>query len=354
MLRFYATPTENGFSAGIIYTCAVFFGYVFENAEAKPIDAGFTGALLNVFISVSAEFLVFNRSKFTQMVTRKKLKSDDDEESTTTPVQTPDWDAPNTKRFGENKLTISLLNRMMEGFPEPIRSVQARALYFESLSLTFHPMQLFQIARIQRDVPPKRLCNHPSCCRGPTGHQRSNERVGVSPSNCPWHSVVVLYVPCILLTIEKFGLMLHVLFSQTNPSGTLALFGTAQNNMGHAKCIPIQRGKDRRRRHGTSLNRSPIQVSYSTRQLTSFKDPDLLELTATEMNFRSTFDAPNESIVKRRSTLALKLEDMGISKSQLASSKALGMEHALESIPKEQRLSTIIKQEAIEASKQGL
>jgi len=68
------------------------------------------------------------------------------------------------------------------------------------------------------------------------------------------------------------------------------------------------------------------------------------------MNFRSTFDAPNESIVRRRSTLALKLEDMGISKSQLASSKALGMEHALESIPKEQRLSTIIKQEAIEAS----
>ena len=56
----------------------------------------------------------------------------------------------------------------------------------------------------------------------------------------------------------------------------------------------------------------------STRQLTlSFKDPNLLELTAQEMNFRSSFDAPNESIARRRSTLTLKLEAMGISTSQL-------------------------------------
>ena len=94
----------------------------------------------------------------------------------------------------------------------------------------------------------------------------------------------------------------------------------------------------------------------STRQLTlSFKDPNLLELTAQEMNFRSSFDAPNESIARRRSTLTLRMEAMGISTSQLnKSAKALGVEHArehaLKSIPKEQRLSTIIMREAIEAS----
>ena len=90
----------------------------------------------------------------------------------------------------------------------------------------------------------------------------------------------------------------------------------------------------------------------STRQLTlSFKDPNLLELTAQEMNFRSSFDAPNESIARRRSTLTLRMEAMGISTSQLdISAKALGVEHALKSIPKEQRLSTIIMREAIEAS----
>ncbi|EJK71773.1 hypothetical protein THAOC_06754 [Thalassiosira oceanica] len=282
--RLHPWSLAMGASAGIIYTFSFFFGYIFHNTEAKPVDTGITGVLLNVFVSVLAEFLVFDRSKFMQLVTRKKIKSDDDEKSPSIPVQTPVWDVPNTKRFGESNLTVSLLNAMMEGFPEPIRSPAYNAMFLLSVSI-ITPL----IAEGQ-----------------PVISEATNEWVSLPPTvlGIPWW-----FFKQILLSILPYAALLKIIWDMPNEY---------------------------------PFNEEKIDSSGM--------DPALLELTAQEMNFRSSYDAPNESIARRRSTLSSKLEAIGISKSQLDNAKTLREEHALEYIPKEQRLSSIIKQEAIEAS----
>ena len=51
------------------------------------------------------------------------------------PVHRPEWDVPCGKRFGESKLTDTLLNEAMEGFPEPMKNVFFNIFMFMSVSL---------------------------------------------------------------------------------------------------------------------------------------------------------------------------------------------------------------------------
>ena len=96
-----------------------FFGYAYLNPEAKPIDAGITGVLLNVILAVLIDVFFMDRTKLNFMFRKTKKEKTDDEEvaSPSLAVQRPDWDIPCGKRFGESKLTDTLLNEAMDGFP---------------------------------------------------------------------------------------------------------------------------------------------------------------------------------------------------------------------------------------------
>ena len=65
----------------------------------------------------------------------KKEKTDDEEVPLPSPVQRPEWDVPCGKRFGESKLTSTLLNEAMDGFPEPMKNVFFNIFMFMSVSL---------------------------------------------------------------------------------------------------------------------------------------------------------------------------------------------------------------------------
>ena len=73
---------------------------------------------------------------------KNKEKNTDDHEHeqeeqvlSPSPVQRPKWDVPCCKRFGDSKLTNSLLNEAMEGFPEPIRSTFFNVFFFMSVCI---------------------------------------------------------------------------------------------------------------------------------------------------------------------------------------------------------------------------
>ena len=70
-------------------------------------------------------------------------------------------------------------------------------------------------------------------------------------------------------------------------------------------------------------------------------EPETLEMTPKELNFRRSFDAPNESILHRRSIVSMKMQELGIRSSLQKDEET--------AIPKDKRLSTIILKEQIQA-----
>ena len=91
---------------------------------------------MNVILSVLIDVFFMDRSKLHNMFRKtKKEKTDDEEVPLPSPVQRPEWDVPCGKRFGESKLTSTLLNEAMEGFPEPMKNVFFNIFMFMSVSL---------------------------------------------------------------------------------------------------------------------------------------------------------------------------------------------------------------------------
>ena len=69
-------------------------------------------------------------------------------------------------------------------------------------------------------------------------------------------------------------------------------------------------------------------------------DPDILELTPKELNFRANFDCPNESVLKRRSIVGDKMEALGLSV------KDTTKDVSMRNLPESSRLSFVIRKEA--------
>ena len=79
-------------------------------------------------------------------------------------------------------------------------------------------------------------------------------------------------------------------------------------------------------------------------------EPETLEMTPKELNFRQSFDAPNDSILHRRSIVSMKMQELGIRSSLQKDEET--------AIPKDLRLSSVILKEqihamAIEESEEG-
>lgn len=109
-----------------MYVFAFFFGYLYQNPSAAPVNAGITGFILNCVASIVIEIFFYRRNTSKVHVLRKQsslFSTNETEEHTDSAkerglVGRPDWDHPCIARFGEKPLTAGLLNLMMKGFPE--------------------------------------------------------------------------------------------------------------------------------------------------------------------------------------------------------------------------------------------
>lgn len=104
---------------GVLYVFVFFFGYIYQNPSAVPINVGIVGVILNCVVCVITEMVFFRRDKLRLRNLFSTEYTDSADERGGNPlVGRPDWDLPCTARFGEKPLTASLLNLMMKGFPE--------------------------------------------------------------------------------------------------------------------------------------------------------------------------------------------------------------------------------------------
>lgn len=113
-----------GAISGTVFVIGFFFGYIYLNPNAKPINAGIIGVILNVIFSYSNDYLWFG----------KQVQSGDDDDVSKERYR-PSWDIPQFARFGEGPLTFELINKMMGSFPEPMRSVAFNMFFFLSVSV---------------------------------------------------------------------------------------------------------------------------------------------------------------------------------------------------------------------------
>lgn len=275
--KFHPWSLAIGAWTGTIYVFAFFFGYTYQNSVAKPINAGIVGFILNVIGSFATNTLWFKRSN-------PRLVEDSEEEMLLHDQERrPKWDIPSSKRFGEGMLTSSLLNRMMVGFPEPMRRPIFNLFFFFTVSMI---TPLVAEGQPAIDVQTGSFVSEPPTVRG-----------------LPWW-----FMKQILLTVIPYVVLIKLIYD-----------------------IPNDYAFDE-----DTIDRVGI-------------DPELLELAPTEINFRNSFDTPNESILRRRNTISSKMEALGISaKSVAESEKSTGI-----NIPENMRLSFIIKDD-IAASRECL
>ena len=109
--------------AGLMYVFGFFFGYLYQNPSAAPVNAGITGLILNCVASISTEVFFYRRIKLHPEQRPSLFSTLSTDEQTDSAKERgkagrPDWDHPCVARFGEKPLTASLLNLMMKGFPE--------------------------------------------------------------------------------------------------------------------------------------------------------------------------------------------------------------------------------------------
>ena len=107
-----------------MYVFAFFFGYLYQNPSAAPVNAGITGLILNCVASIVTELFFYRRNKMQMLRKHVSFFSTTETEEYADSakerglVGRPDWDYPCIARFGEKPLTAGLLNLMMKGFPE--------------------------------------------------------------------------------------------------------------------------------------------------------------------------------------------------------------------------------------------
>ena len=229
------------------------------NPNAKPINAGIIGVILNVFLSYGIDYLWFG----------KQVQSSDDDDVSKERYR-PAWDIPQFARFGEGPLTFDLMNKMMGSFPEPMRSVAFNLFFFLSVSI-ITPLVAEGQPVINADGE---FVSDPPIVRG-----------------LPWW-----FLKQTLLTVVPYVVLLKLIYD-----------------------VPNEYEYDEEK-----IDREGI-------------DPEVLELTPNELNFRASFDSRNDSILRRRSTISTKMEALGLSTSVAKTS--------LRDLPESSRLSFVIRKE---------
>lgn len=195
----------------------------------------------------------------------------------------PSWDKPAHKRFGEHQLTSKLLDTMMEGFDEPLRKGWFVIGLFVSASICTPWLAEGQPSLTEdTSIATYPYTSDPVAIRG----------------------VPYWFFKQILLTIIPYSMAFYVVWNMPN-------------------VYPFNEKK------------------VDTEGI----NPDVIEMTAEELNVRPGFDVANESIKSRRSLVSSKMEEMGISLK-----KELEEEDTQARPPMEKRLSSVVLGKIFETS----
>ena len=167
----------------------------------------------------------------------------------------PAWDIPSAERFGETQLTANMLDSMMRDYPEPLRNGWFIVGFFVATTLT--------IPMTAEHQPP--LTDNTSIASFPFASPPPVVR------GIPWW-----FFKQILTTIVPYGITLWILWKAPN-----------------------------------------VYPSDDDRRIdTEGIDPEIIELTAEEMNKRETYDTPIDSARRRRMLISAKMEELGLSRTK--------------------------------------
>ena len=260
-----------GALVALAHVFSFYFGYMYKNSSALPINVGIVGVLINCVCAFLFDLLIFDRSKLKNLMRKEKVDGNDTESMQAD--NRPKWDHPSHDRFGEVPLTSSLLNRMMDGYPEPITSFTFNAFFFVAVTMIT-----------------------PLLAEGqPVISSETGEFVSTPPTvrGIPWW-----LLKQIVISVIPYLLVFKIIYEM------------------------------------------PTEYPFDDKKIDKEGiDPNLIEMTAKEMNFRGSFDGINQSIAKRRSTVASKMEALGLNPQDQPLKNSI-----TEDLPQSSRLSVLIKE----------
>lgn len=126
-----------------IYVIAFYFGYVKPVEASLPVNAGISGLMINVVVTLSTEAVrraANPAPKNNQHAPSKMDETTEEEEDNAHPIlllfaDRPEWDIPAISRFGDHALSPERIWRSMEGVNEPMTNLWWIVLFF--LTITF-------------------------------------------------------------------------------------------------------------------------------------------------------------------------------------------------------------------------
>lgn len=123
----------------VVYVLGFYFGYLDKVEGAKPVNAGISGLMVNVVITLSTEAARRALNGETVSQGEHKVTSAEDEEKDHTALllfaERPDWDIPALSRFGDHALSPELIWKSMKGIPEPMTNIWWVAFFFTVITL---------------------------------------------------------------------------------------------------------------------------------------------------------------------------------------------------------------------------
>ena len=126
--------------AAIIYVLGFYFGYLDKASDPRAINAGISGLLVNVVITLSTEAtrraMSGERGLPKEGVHAVTRAEDEDVDHTALLIfaERPDWDIPSLSRFGDHALAPELIWKSMKGVPEPMTNLWWVFFFFTTIT----------------------------------------------------------------------------------------------------------------------------------------------------------------------------------------------------------------------------
>jgi hypothetical protein len=121
--EFHPWSLSCGAWVGFLFVFIFFFLYSYQKPSSAPVDGGIVGVLINLVVVGLVEMVMRWRQRKQPPGGERKNQN------------RPDWDIPSMERFGEHPLTATMLDKMMTGFPEPLRNGWFVLLVFVSVTI---------------------------------------------------------------------------------------------------------------------------------------------------------------------------------------------------------------------------
>jgi hypothetical protein len=236
-----------------VYVFAFYFGYIKPNSDSLPINAGVVGFILQFVVAVLLEGIrrSIGGAEATRDQEAQTKKDDSGPQAGQQLLYTdrPAWDVPKLARFGQESLTPQLVWKSMEKVDEPLTNPWWCFMMFFIISIATPLTNELSPPMDTEDLTGSVFLYAPAVIRG-----------------LPWwafKSIILSLVPTFLLLAAIFRM----------PDN----FPTDEEKI-------VKEGID----------------------------PNLVEMTQEEMNKRTSYDATNELIMRRRSSISQSMRDLGL------------------------------------------